>query len=421
MSRKPVSVRRIAIETSADVDEILVTSWDLGIDHVSNADSKMPRKDAKRLREYFGIATKADLRSPDYWADLLCISRADVKEFLLGREISMGAQASKIPSGGVRILKAEARSRGIDPLQPAIKTPTPEDPTSASSTEPVESATELDTPDFNWELVGHERPLRFLSTQEVTDIHFALVRDFQTSTDPISPPGVKSHSLLDSALFRPQTSFGATPKYPTVETAASALLHSIVLNHSFHNGNKRTALVSMLVFLDENGLVPTCDEDDLFRLVLRVAQHRVVPLSPHEMADREVFAISKWLCNQTRVVIKGEKPIQWRKLKRILTEYGCVFEIPASVGSRLNIDRTVTTTKKRLWRRKTSSRTLHTQVYCAGDGRDAEVNTIQKIRQDLWLDDLKGIDSRDFYSRGATEISDFIAKYRKTLYRLGKL
>lgn len=36
--------------------------------------------------------------------------------------------------------------------------------------------------------------------------------------------------------------------------AAAALLHSVVLNHPFFNGHMRTALVAMLVYLDENGV-----------------------------------------------------------------------------------------------------------------------------------------------------------------------
>src|SRR5258708_1626270 len=71
-------------------------------------------------------------------------------------------------------------------------------------------------------------------------IHNQLVRDFAESGDPIDPPGIRDRGeLLESALSRPQTSIGTTLKYPTIEMAAAALLHALVHNHPFHNGNKR--------------------------------------------------------------------------------------------------------------------------------------------------------------------------------------
>ena len=44
--------------------------------------------------------------------------------------------------------------------------------------------------------------------------------------------------------MRPQTGLGTIDKYPTIEQKAAALLHSLIKNHAFHNGNKRTALVA---------------------------------------------------------------------------------------------------------------------------------------------------------------------------------
>ncbi|HEX5547401.1 MAG TPA: Fic family protein [Ktedonobacterales bacterium] len=62
--------------------------------------------------------------------------------------------------------------------------------------------------------------------------------------------GVLSYELLDSAAHRPFATFGNDVFYETGLEQAAALLESLVLNHAFEDGNKRTALAACLYFLD---------------------------------------------------------------------------------------------------------------------------------------------------------------------------
>ena len=234
--------------------------------------------------------------------------------------------------------------------------------------------------------------------------------------DPISPPGVKSPELVSSAVFRPQTAHGNHLKYPTGEMAAAALLHSVVQNHAFHNGNKRTGLVSMLAFLDRNNVIATCDQDDLFKFTLLVAQHGLVPLSCDQFADREVLKIADWIKANSRRVEKGERPIPWLRLRRILKKFDCEIS-PASKGSQLDIQRQVTR-PSRLGRKRTKR--LKTHVAWGGDGTEVARNTINKIRTELELDEPHGIDSSAFYD-GQALPDDFIQQYRTVLRRLARL
>lgn len=100
---------------------------------------------------------------------------------------------------------------------------------------------------------------------EVLGIHRCLVERFADSEDPISPSGVKHLGLLDSALARPwQTAFGKDV-HETVFQKAAALFHGLICNHPFHNGNKRTALLALLVFLDHAGYwLDSCSDDELY-------------------------------------------------------------------------------------------------------------------------------------------------------------
>ena len=124
-------------------------------------------------------------------------------------------------------------------------------PTAVRETPPAKPARKRREPRPT--IIGKEQPIDYLTAGDIAKIHWVLVDDFSQSKDPIDPPGVRSQGLLESAAHRPRTALGTTDKYPTVAMAGAALLHSIVLNHAFHNGNKRTALVSTLVFTDRNG------------------------------------------------------------------------------------------------------------------------------------------------------------------------
>ena len=65
--------------------------------------------------------------------------------------------------------------------------------------------------------------------------------------------GVRDFLLFHSAIHRPQASFSGQDLYPRLFDKASALTHSLLLNHPFLDGNKRTALVVCERFLYING------------------------------------------------------------------------------------------------------------------------------------------------------------------------
>jgi death-on-curing family protein len=132
-------------------------------------------------------------------------------------------------------------------------------------------------------------PIAHLTVDDVTAIHWALVEDFQRSRDPIDPPGIRSDHLLGSAVMRPYTSLGGTKKYPSLAMSAAALFHALVLDHPFHNGNKRTALVSLVVLLDKNDHLLRVSQEELYEYVISVADHKVSDVGPDDpfRSDRE--------------------------------------------------------------------------------------------------------------------------------------
>jgi death on curing protein len=72
--------------------------------------------------------------------------------------------------------------------------------------------------------------------------------------------GIRDHGLLDSALSRPQNAFPYGK--PTLYTLSAGYAFGLAKNHPFTDGNKRTAFVTAVLFLELNGLVFRAGEVD---------------------------------------------------------------------------------------------------------------------------------------------------------------
>lgn len=90
---------------------------------------------------------------------------------------------------------------------------------------------------------------------ELGDVIAIASRVFELEGDAVLR--VVNLGLVDSAIARPRSGFGDEEFYPTLPMKAAALLHGLTRNHAFLDGNKRTAVLSTLQFLNLNG----CDLD----------------------------------------------------------------------------------------------------------------------------------------------------------------
>lgn len=69
--------------------------------------------------------------------------------------------------------------------------------------------------------------------------------------------GLRDPGQLEAALFRPQSGY-----YADIIAEAAALWESLSQNHPFVDGNKRTALVCMVTFLNANGRPYLASDED---------------------------------------------------------------------------------------------------------------------------------------------------------------
>lgn len=107
--------------------------------------------------------------------------------------------------------------------------------------------------------------IEYLSVDQVLALHALQIRRYGGAS------GVRDHGALDGAVARPQMTFGGEDLYPDLATKAAALMHSLVMNHPFVDGNKRVGAHPTLLFLYANGFEPVVSPTELTRMTLAVA------------------------------------------------------------------------------------------------------------------------------------------------------
>ncbi|XAQ41720.1 type II toxin-antitoxin system death-on-curing family toxin [Ralstonia solanacearum] len=164
---------------------------------------------------------------------------------------------------------------------------------------------------------------RYLTAEDVIDIHNRLVVVFADDGDPISPHGVRDTNLIEMAVHRPQTSLGGIEKYRSIESKAAALFHSLVQNHPFHNGNKRTALVSTVRYLDLNRRRVYGTDDELFDLVTSVADGTLPDASGRLTVEEVVEGVRAWFMRHTFPTQERIREMRIEEFLARASESGC--------------------------------------------------------------------------------------------------
>lgn len=138
-------------------------------------------------------------------------------------------------------------------------------------------------------------PLWYPSVEDVIDIHGDIVSEY-----PDTSPGIQNRGDVEFALDSVEEgTFGSAPE--TIHEKAFHLLRLLVANHPFVDGNKRTALNTVVVFYLLNGY--RFDYDNEVRDILKrfgtdettVSEERVIDyLQTHSEEIDLAEEIERW-------------------------------------------------------------------------------------------------------------------------------
>ena len=108
-----------------------------------------------------------------------------------------------------------------------------------------------------------------IDINEVLIIYEILIEEFG------GMKGVRDRNLLESSIHRSFSTFDGQDLYKTPIDKAAALLESIVVNHPFLDGNKRTGYTLMRLTLLQFNMDIYASPDNKYELVIGVAEGRI--------------------------------------------------------------------------------------------------------------------------------------------------
>lgn len=121
----------------------------------------------------------------------------------------------------------------------------------------------------------------FLTVVDILAIHADQIERFGGA------PELRDAGILEAALFRPQTGY-----YADIIEEAAALWESLSQGHPFVDGNKRTALAAMHVFLAINGIELHASAGELYAFIIGL----------YETDDFRFAELVTWLRQNTRPI-----------------------------------------------------------------------------------------------------------------------
>ncbi|WP_338504439.1 type II toxin-antitoxin system death-on-curing family toxin [Sphingomonas kaistensis] len=249
-----------------------------------------------------------------------------------------------------------------------------------------------------------------LSLQDVLDVHFVIVDMFYGQSGGLGGVGPKDLGLLSSAVARQDSSFGGSARWDSLEEKVATLLYGIVLNHPFHDANKRTAFLAALYQLQSSGRYIKVSAELFENFLVSVAERSFRKMEKYQRTfkdteDADVMYIAHVIRGITRHVDRRDYNITFRELDRVLKRFDYCLNNPQ--GNYIDV--------------------------CRLDGNDAGHKVcqigfpswskqvtrqgIKTIRQATNLDVLNGVDSQVFF-KDVEPVSQLLARYHEPLVRL---
>jgi death on curing protein len=119
----------------------------------------------------------------------------------------------------------------------------------------------------NWGIYLPSSSVKFLSLEEVREIHIVLIERFGGAS------GLRDEGLLESVLYRPRTGY-----YHDLVDMSAALFESLMNNHPFIDENKRVAFFATDIFLRLNGYKMKVDAESAYSFLMELFESNTCDL-----------------------------------------------------------------------------------------------------------------------------------------------
>lgn len=286
-------------------------------------------------------------------------------------------------------------------------------------------------------ILANKNKIYTLTADCIIHLHDLLSKNYHLidRMDPVEPPGIKSITNLESAVFRQYTGSKEWLKYDNPFKNCATLMFGLIKNHPFHNGNKRVAFLAMIKHLFENGYVikPDTRHDEIYDVLVAIADNnlegefgvtdgngkrlfRQGKTKERWSDEKNIEVISHWLrqcCESKNVCLKSKIRVQ--RLSEILEKKSIYMEINGTWLTLYQIR-----SKKILGLISTGKERYNIKTYGMGNSlSEIGIKLINQIRKDYGLTQKDGFDNKAFYDT-ETFIDQEIIAYKKVIYKLSQ-
>lgn len=126
--------------------------------------------------------------------------------------------------------------------------------------------------------------MHYLTLEEILRLHFKIIEDYGGTH------GVRDEGRLQSVVAAPAQEVFGQDQYPTLFEKGAVYARNIIADHAFIDGNKRTGITVMGIFLVRNGYRLTAKPAELEDFAVQIAVDHLY------VAD-----IADWLTRRTQI------------------------------------------------------------------------------------------------------------------------
>lgn len=256
-----------------------------------------------------------------------------------------------------------------------------------------------------------------LSELDVFNAHFALA-DFFISTGEEARYGILNYGLLSSAVARQSVGFNGQCKWCDDESKVSTLAFGLDKNHAFNDGNKRTALLCLLLALHRKKRHLICKKKKLETLLVRIAANEMDKYPDFKRFkkhgdDAIIVYMANFLRKQSRKIDNSFRTMTYEEFNRKLKNYN--IRLDNTQGAYIDVLQ-IKEEKKLFGLLKRNKETRVLQIGFPSWKRQINPKAVKNVLKVCGLFE-NGLDMKTFYEGGEPEYK-LIEEYFDVLKRL---
>ncbi|MBR5989816.1 MAG: Fic family protein [Prevotella sp.] len=264
----------------------------------------------------------------------------------------------------------------------------------------------------------------YLSEYDVMKAHYFLSDYFLSEGESVRF-GILNFSMLSSAVSRQNVSYGDLKKWDSPLEIIATLVYGLTKNHAFNDGNKRTALLVLLLALKKIKRQANGFKKDFEQLLIRIAANQLSQYKEYKQFekdnDAEVLFIADFIRRKTRKIDREFHSLTYEEFNSKLKDFGVWLDHPQHntinvyKKEKLRLSKKITNALKLRHSKSQDGRIL--QIGFKGWKCQVNPKALKSVLQATGLTPEEGIDSKVFYY-GADPEYKLIEEYYSVLKRL---